>query len=103
MEWQQWVAAHFYQIIAGISAISGLIGGKLLAPRWIKWLGNRYHAERDLAECRRSSLHREALLEDLIREIQLRTELQDYWESRILNDTTPSETKRRSNLLKPPD
>jgi hypothetical protein len=100
---EQWITEHFYHILGSVSAISTLIGGKLLGPRMKGWATNRYHVERDLLECQRRSTHREALLEDLIENIRLRSELQDYLESRILDDTIPPKMRSPKSSPKQPD
>jgi hypothetical protein len=96
----QWVVSHSSQIIALITAAVGLIGATLLAPRFIRWCGNRINAELDLAECKRLSEHREALLKDLIEEVELFRQSREYWESNLPH-TTQRKTTRRKNSSTP--
>ena len=100
MDQLQWVVSHSSQIIALITAISALIGGKILAPRFVGWCGDRINVELDLAECKRRSKHREALLKDLIEEVELFRQSREYWESNLPH-TTQRKTTRRKNSSTP--
>lgn len=97
MDQVQWVVSHSSQIIALITAAVGLIGGKILAPRFIGWCGDRINAELDLAECKRLSEHREALLKDLIEEVELFRQSREYWESNLPHTTQRKTPKRRTS------
>ena len=97
MDQLQWVVSHSSQIIALITAAVGLIGATLLAPRFIGWCGDRINAELDLAECKRRSDHREALLKDLMEEVELFRQSREYWESNLPHMTQRKTPKRRTS------
>lgn len=89
---QTWLLANWSILTGALSTLLALLGTWRFGPRAKGWLANRWNAETDLIECRRRSEHREALLADLIAEVELYRQLRAGSESKSAS-TTPPPTK----------
>jgi hypothetical protein len=88
---------HWPQIAGAVTALSGALAG-LWRLRVGGWMRDRVTLEIDLIECRRRSEHREALLADLLSEIDYLKQWRDGSE-RSHSDTTrpPTRPRKRSS------